>query len=93
MMILAQQGFVGVMTAKADLTYLADTVLMLRYCEMEGAVRQAEQYVTERSTRQLRIAAWVVPGPSETAAAVCGHPQVDGQYVLQIRAAVGPAVR
>lgn len=49
LMILAQQGFLGNMTAKADLTYLADTVLMLRYFEIDGAVKQAISVIKKRS--------------------------------------------
>jgi len=54
MMILAQQGFLGTMTARADLTYLADTVLILRYFEIEGAVRQAISVVKKRSGNHER---------------------------------------
>lgn len=62
-MILAQQGVFGALTAKADLTYLADTVLMLRYFEMEGAVRQSVSVIKkrsgnhERTIREIRISA------------------------------------
>lgn len=39
--ILAQQGMFGSMTSKIDITYLADTVLLLRYFEWRGAINKA----------------------------------------------------
>ncbi len=35
-MVLAQQGLIGTMQTAVDLTYLADTVIMLRYFEARG---------------------------------------------------------
>jgi circadian clock protein KaiC len=64
MLILAQHGIVGSnMQVPVDLSYLADTVLMLRYFEAAGEVRQAISVVKkrtgnhERSIRELRITA------------------------------------
>lgn len=54
LMVLAQQGLVGAMYASVDLTYLADTVVMLRYFEAEGAVRQAISVIKKRSGRHER---------------------------------------
>jgi circadian clock protein KaiC len=48
-MILAQHGLLGAMQAPADLTYLADTVILLRYFEAEGAIRQAISVMKKRS--------------------------------------------
>ena len=48
-MILAQQGLVGAMNSSVDLTYLADTVVILRYFEALGAVRQAISVIKKRS--------------------------------------------
>jgi len=53
-MILSQQGVVGVMNSRADLTYLADTVVLLRYFEMNGAVRQAISVIKKRSGNHER---------------------------------------
>lgn len=61
LMVLAQQGLIGSMQSPVDLTYLADTVLLLRYFEAEGAVRQAISVIKkrsgnhERSIREFRL--------------------------------------
>ncbi len=54
LMVLAQQGLVGAMQATVDLTYLADTVLMLRYYEALGAVKQALSVIKKRSGNHER---------------------------------------
>jgi circadian clock protein KaiC len=48
-MILAQQGIIGPMESSIDLTYLADTVVTLRYFEALGAVKQALAVIKKRS--------------------------------------------
>jgi len=48
-MVLAQQGLVGNMQSTVDLTYLADTVLLFRYYEDRGAVKQAMSVIKKRS--------------------------------------------
>lgn len=53
-MILAQQGLVGQMQANVDLTYLADTVVLLRYFEHQGAVKQAVSVIKKRSSDHER---------------------------------------
>jgi circadian clock protein KaiC len=54
LMILAQQGLVGQMQSAVDLTYLADTVVLLRYFELKGAVRQALSVIKKRSGNHER---------------------------------------
>jgi circadian clock protein KaiC len=60
-MVLAQQGLIGNMLTTVDLTYLADTVITLRYFEARGAVRQAlavikkRSGVHERTIREMKI--------------------------------------
>lgn len=49
LMVLTQQGIVGSMQSPMDLTYLADTVVLLRYFETDGAVRQAVSVIKKRS--------------------------------------------
>jgi circadian clock protein KaiC len=49
LMTMAQHGFVGVMEAPVDVSYLADTVLLFRYFERAGTVRQALSVVKKRS--------------------------------------------
>lgn len=39
--VLAQQGMIGSMATQIDVTYLADTVLLLRYFEWSGAIHKA----------------------------------------------------
>lgn len=53
-MVLAQQGLVGQMQSGVDLTYLADTVLILRYFESAGAVKQAISMIKKRSGNHER---------------------------------------
>jgi circadian clock protein KaiC len=62
LLIVAEHGIVGSnMPVPVDLSYLADTVLMLRYFEAGGEVRQALSVVKkrtgnhERSIREFRI--------------------------------------
>lgn len=53
-MILAQQGLIGHMQSNVDLTYLADTVVTLRYFEADGEVKQALAVIKKRSGRHER---------------------------------------
>lgn len=46
---VAQHGLVGEMRAPVDVTYLADTVLLLRYFEAVGEVRRAVSVIKKRS--------------------------------------------
>jgi circadian clock protein KaiC len=58
---MAQHGMVGEMKQTIDLTYLADTVIMLRYFEAMGRVRRAISVIKKRmgshedTIRELRI--------------------------------------
>ncbi len=60
-MVLAQQGLIGNMQSGVDLTYLADTVVTLRYFESRGAVKQALAVIKkrsgnhERTIREMRV--------------------------------------
>jgi circadian clock protein KaiC len=54
-MVLAQQGLVGSnMQSTVDLTYLADTVVILRYFEVLGSVKQAISVIKKRSGNHER---------------------------------------
>ncbi len=59
---VAQHGIVGDMQAPLDLTYLADTVILLRYFEAQGKVRRAISVIKKRGSghedtiREYRIA-------------------------------------
>jgi circadian clock protein KaiC len=48
-MTVAQHGIVGSMDAPVDITYLADTVILLRYFEARGEVRRAVSVVKKRA--------------------------------------------
>jgi circadian clock protein KaiC len=61
-LVVAQHGLVGRdMQSPIDASYLADTVLLLRYFEARGEVRQAISVIKkrsgmhERTIRELRI--------------------------------------
>ena len=60
---IAQHGLIGDMRAPVDLTYLADTVVLLRYFEALGRVRRAISVIKKRagshedSIREYRIGA------------------------------------
>jgi circadian clock protein KaiC len=48
-LIGAQQGLIGQMSSAVDASYLADAVVLLRYYETEGEVRQAISVLKKRS--------------------------------------------
>ncbi|MET0875795.1 MAG: ATPase domain-containing protein [Tardiphaga sp.] len=48
-MTVAQHGLVGDMKAPIDVTYLADTVILLRYFEASGSVRRAVSVIKKRT--------------------------------------------
>lgn len=60
-LVLAQYGLFGAISSPTDVSYLADNVLLLRYFEADGEVRQALSVVKrrsgphERSIRQMQI--------------------------------------
>jgi len=76
---VAQHGLVGDMRTTVDVTYLADTVILLRYFEAIGSVRRAVSVIKKRtggheySIREFRI------GPEGLQ---LGGPLVDFQGVL-----------
>lgn len=48
-MTVAQHGLVGDMQVPVDVTYLADTVILLRYFEAQGTVRRAISIIKKRT--------------------------------------------
>lgn len=46
---LAQHGLIGDMKTPVDVTYLADTVILLRYYEAQGRVRRAVSVIKKRT--------------------------------------------
>lgn len=61
MMILGQHGVTGDLRSDLDISYLADTVMMLRFFEADGEVRKSIAVIKtrtsdhERTIRELRI--------------------------------------
>lgn len=53
-MVLAQQGLVGMMKTNVDLTYLADTVVLSRFYEERGEVKKALSVIKKRSGKHER---------------------------------------
>jgi circadian clock protein KaiC len=59
---MAQHGLMGSMSAPVDLSYLADTVVLLRFFESMGSVKKAISVIKKRSgnhedtIREYRIA-------------------------------------
>jgi circadian clock protein KaiC len=49
MLVLAQHGLVGMMQTPVDLTYLSDTVLLLRLFEAGGKIRRAMSVTKKRT--------------------------------------------
>lgn len=68
--IVAEHGLIGSsLAAPIDISYLADTVLLFRYFEVTGEVRQAVSVVKhrparhERTIRELRLGPGIRVGP------------------------------
>jgi circadian clock protein KaiC len=53
-MTLAQHGLVGSVSSQADLSYLCDTLILMRFFESAGEVRQAISVVKKRTGRHER---------------------------------------
>ncbi len=77
---VAQHGLVGDMKAPVDVTYLADTVILLRYFEARGRVRRAISVIKKRTSahedtiREYRIGASGI---------MFGEPLIEFQGVLR----------
>lgn len=93
LMVVAQHGMVvgGGAPGDVDVSYLADTVLLFRYFEARGEIKQALSVFKkrtgehERTLRELRISAKgvVVGGPlREFRGVMTGVPQYEGEAAL-----------
>ena len=77
---VAQHGLVGDMKAPVDVTYLADTVVLLRYFEAPGRVRRAISVIKKRTSahedtiREYRL---------DSHGVTLGEPLVEFQGVLR----------
>ena len=77
---VAQHGLVGDMKSPVDITYLADTVLLLRYFEATGRVRRAISVIKKRSgTHEDTIREYRITGKGIE----IGEPLTDFQGVLR----------
>ncbi len=77
---VAQHGLVGDMKSPVDVTYLADTVVLLRYFEALGRVRRAMSIVKKRTGRHENTIREYQVG---RAGLTVGVPLTDFQGVLQ----------
>jgi len=62
-MVLAQEGLIGAMHSVVDLSYLADTLVLLRYFESCGTLRQAISVIKKRSGHHERAIREIRLGP------------------------------
>ena len=77
---VAQHGLVGDMKSPVDVTYLADTVILLRYFEALGKVRRAVSVIKKRTgTHEDTIREYRISSRGLT----LGHPLSDFQGVLR----------
>jgi circadian clock protein KaiC len=88
LLVMAQYGLLGTgMTTPVDVSYLADTVILLRYFEAGGTLRQAISVVKkrsgkhERAIREYRIGAggiWVGEPLRDFSGILSGQPEYLG---------------
>ena len=77
---VAQHGLVGDMKAPVDVTYLADTVVLLRYFEARGRVRRAMSVIKKRTgAHEDTIREYRIDGRGIT----LGEPLIGFQGVLR----------
>ncbi|HVL71715.1 MAG TPA: ATPase domain-containing protein [Beijerinckiaceae bacterium] len=93
-LILAQHGMIGSMTAPVDLTYLSDSIVMLRFFEARGRVRRALSVLKKRTgphedtIREFRIdGAGLRVGPplEEFRGVLTGVPTYEGQTATLLK--------
>ncbi|WP_245320244.1 ATPase domain-containing protein, partial [Bradyrhizobium lablabi] len=98
---LAQHGLVGSMQSSVDLTYLSDTVLLLRFFEAAGRIRRAISVLKKRTgrhedeIREYRLedrGIRVGPPLSEFQGVLSGSPTYTGQHgaLLEAKANAQP---
>ena len=91
-MVLAQSGFLNEFRSPVDLTYLADTVIILRHFEARGAIRQAISVAKKRSgghestIREFKVTAkglWVGEPLLQFRGALTGVPVLESEAGVQ----------
>jgi circadian clock protein KaiC len=89
-LVLAQHGLVGPMDTSLDISYLSDSVLMLRYFELGGTVRRALSVVKKRSgnhehtIREFRLSSGGIslgPPLKEFSGIFSGNPRYMGSAI------------
>ena len=80
LLILGQHGLTGPMQTPFDVSYLADTVVLLRYFEYAGAVRQAVSVMKKRAGPHERTIRELTLSPAGISV---GEPLRDFQGVLR----------
>lgn len=101
-LVLAQHGMVGQMASPVDMTYLSDSVILMRFFEASGQIRRAVSVVKKRTgaheptIRELRIDGHgirVGEPLSQFRGVLTGVPSFDGQRgaLLQDRPVHGAA--
>ncbi|MGH7397660.1 MAG: ATPase domain-containing protein [Candidatus Rokuibacteriota bacterium] len=94
LMIVAEHGLIGSgMASPIDVSYLADTVLLFRYYEVAGEVRQAISVVKhrpgrhERTIRELQLGPGIQVGPplARVQGVLSGEVTVVGTEKPQVR--------
>lgn len=78
-LVVAQHGLVGHMESPIDTTYLADTVILFRYFEAMGEVRQAVSVLKKRTGKHERTIRELILGENGIK---IGQPLKDFQGVL-----------
>src|SRR6202000_1520410 len=79
-MTVAQHGLVGDMKSPVDITYLADTVILLRYFEARGTIRRAISIIKKRTgSHETTIREYQIGNDGPTR----GQPLQDFQGVLR----------
>ena len=93
-LVMAQHGLLGHMQSPVDLSYLTDTVVLLRYFEFHGAVRKAISVLKKRSgehedtIREFRLShegIMVGPALSEFQGVLTGVPTYTGEIADLLR--------
>jgi circadian clock protein KaiC len=77
--VMAQHGLIGSMSSPTDVSYVADTVVLLRYFEAEGRIRKAISVVKKRSGKHENAIRELVFTPSGV---TVGAPLTDFEGVL-----------
>jgi circadian clock protein KaiC len=78
-MVVGQYGLVGSMQSPIDMSYLADTVVLMRYFEAGGSIHQAVSVLKKRAGEHERTIREYKIGPGGI---ILGDPLTDFQGVL-----------